>query len=108
MLIEKYDHAIKEVMDRVRETQWSQVEKAADLIVAAVKKEVGFIYTIPAISLTVSWWIGRVDWRFCEDLDIPLRLSVLQEQSSVRVLRITEKALQAMRYVHQRQRRGMF
>lgn len=38
MLIEKYDHAIKEVMDRVRETQWSQVEKAADLIVAAVKK----------------------------------------------------------------------
>ena len=38
MLIEKYDHAINEVMDRVRETQWGQVEKAADLIVAAVKK----------------------------------------------------------------------
>ena len=37
MLMEKYDCAVREVMDRVRETQRENIEKAADMIVKAVK-----------------------------------------------------------------------
>ena len=38
MLMEKYDCAVREVMDRVRETQRENIEKAADMIVKAVKE----------------------------------------------------------------------
>lgn len=36
--MEKYDCAIREVMDQIKATQWERIEKAADLIVDAVKK----------------------------------------------------------------------